>query len=117
MKEQDISLKQHYGNANPFRVPEGYFSDFNARIMQMLPTQESGPQLFGWHKYRLLLCTAATVCGLIFGVSVFLNHYQTCGRPGMAKTYEVKAHDQQVDEMMNYMMLDDDAIVSYMANY
>ena len=29
----------------------------------------------------------------------------------------MKAHDQQVEEMVDYMMLDDDDIVSYMANY
>ena len=110
-------LKQHYGNDNHFRVPEGYFSDFNTRIMQQLPDDKRTPQLLGWHKYRLMLCAAATVCGLIFGVSVFVSHYQTSDCQGMAKTYEVKAHDQQVDDMVNYMMLDDDDIVSYMANY
>ena len=74
--EKDILLKQRIGNANPFRVPDGYFKAFNTKMMDRLPERERGAVLLGWHKYRLLLCAAAIVCGLVFGVSVFLNHYE-----------------------------------------
>ncbi len=119
MKEMDtdIKLKQRYGNSNHFRVPAGYFEAFNARMMNLLPERETGPVLLGWHRYRLLLCAAASVCGLVFGVNVFLNHYEGKPSPRVAKTYEVVAHDRQVDEMADYLMLDADDMVSYMVNY
>lgn len=114
--EIDTMLKQQYGNGNHFRVPEGYFEAFNARMMQLLPERESGPMLLGWHRYRLLLCAAASVCGLVFGVNVFLNHYENTPSPHVAKVHEAVAHDKQVDEMADFLMLDSDDMLSYMVN-
>ena len=38
MREEDI-LKEKYGTENPFKVPEGYFEQFTANLMNQLPEQ------------------------------------------------------------------------------
>lgn len=42
MKE-DKDLLKKYGKKNPFTVPEGYFQNFNERLMEQLPEKKSSP--------------------------------------------------------------------------
>lgn len=42
MKE-DKDLLSKYGRKNPFTVPEGYFQDFNERLMEQLPEKKLCP--------------------------------------------------------------------------
>ena len=116
MMDNDIKLIQSLGKAYPFRVPEGYFKAFNERMMNVLPEREQGSTLLGWHRYRLLLCAVASVCGLIFGVYAFLHHYDQVPDVHVASSHDVKVHDKQMEEMADYMMLDDDDIVRYLAS-
>ncbi len=43
MNEEDIIKKMTEGKENPFRVPDGYFEGFTARLMSQLPAAEQAP--------------------------------------------------------------------------
>lgn len=115
MKEEKY-LKEVYGSASPFKVPEGYFDDFAARMMQQLPERQakvvemkSSPWL-KWRPYA----AAACFCAVIAGAGVFLMDR------GEEKPLPLAASavtESNVDEAADYVMFDKNDIYTYLADY
>lgn len=41
MKNEERYIRNKMGDANPFRVPDGYFDSFPSRIMEQLSEREA----------------------------------------------------------------------------
>lgn len=103
-EEQDIIKK--CGKKTPFTVPEGYFEEFNRRMMEQLPPQngetEEGVRITTWQRIKPLLYLAAMFVGMIVCVKVVLGeHASVSGNETMAATslYEnIIDYDQMSDE-------------------
>ena len=69
MDENEKWLRSHYGNDNPFTVPEGYFESLSDSIMSMLPEQQTHVVDMGnnsWkRKIAVALAVAASVAVII----------------------------------------------------
>lgn len=116
---EDILLEQKFGKQNPFRVPEGYFSDFEKKLLENIPVPVSAKKpLFRRLAPWLLgaVSTAAAVCGVVF----------FAGRPssddavisGNAAAMTMQAQDDTdyiIDEVSDYAMLDNSDLYSYVA--
>lgn len=103
-EEQDIIRK--CGKKPPFTVPEGYFEEFNRRMMEQLPPQngetEEEVRITTWQRIKPLLYLAAMFVGMIVCVKVVLGeHTSVSGNETMAATslYEnLIDYDQMSDE-------------------
>ena len=118
MKEENY-LKQAYGTETPFKVPEGYFDDFATRMMEMLPEQEAKvvemkPSV--WLRWRPYVA-AASICAVICGSALFYfgqqNTEQTTAHSGM----NTPATEISMEQAADYVMIDNDDIYNYLADY
>ncbi|MBP3774635.1 MAG: hypothetical protein ILA34_04720 [Bacteroidaceae bacterium] len=79
MKRLDLGW-QDARPKKPFRVPEGYFESFTARLMEKIPHAgiraewaQAYPHQSLFVRLRPMLYAAAVCCSLIFGVEMYLN--------------------------------------------
>lgn len=122
MKEENI-LKEKFGKANPFTVPEGYFDSFADKLMEQLPEPEARiiemHAESWWHKLPLRKIAAVAAVTAIVGSGTFLvirnevgshapmastvhQHYEKT--EGMSTSYG------SFDEMADYTMMDNQDI-------
>ncbi|SFF98371.1 hypothetical protein [Prevotella sp. KH2C16] len=114
-KEEQI-LKQDFGNKAPFRVPEGYFEDFAERMMAQLPAQETKVVSMRpwWHRYRASMFAAACVCAVVFSIGVYLGSSDS--RQASLASAPVESVDNTMDEMADYVMMDNEAIYASLSD-
>ena len=136
MDENEKWLRSHYGNDNPFTVPEGYFESLSDSIMSMLPEQQTHVVDMGnnsWkRKIAVALAVAASVA-VIISVSLTVGYRHDTAK--LADNIKVgfsepradgssnAISEQQsaysdytvVDEMANYAMLDNVDMYAYVA--
>ena len=104
LKEEKI-LKDKFGTANHFTVPEGYFDSFAEKLMESLPAPE--PQ-------------AASVVAVVGFGSLFFTHQQASQQPEMAHVNlveRVSSNDENrsFDVMADYAMIDNQDIYASLA--
>ena len=124
MDENEKWLRSHYGNDNPFTVPEGYFESLSDSIMSMLPEQQTHVVDMGNNSWKRKIAVALAVAA---SVAVIISGSLTVGyRHDAAKLADGSSNaisEQQsaysdytvVDEMANYAMLDNVDMYAYVA--
>jgi hypothetical protein len=113
MMNEELYIKSRMGDKNPFRVPEGYFDNFTAGMMQMLPEQEA-PKKSLIVRLRPLMYAAACLLVAIFTVAVYFSEPDT-SRQNVASVVE-PADTYDVDEAADYMMADNNDIYALLAS-
>lgn len=61
---------------SPFKVPENYFENFNAQIMEQLPTKVVPTKVSIRRRLLPWVAAAAVVCGVIFTIGLGDNKTQ-----------------------------------------
>ena len=118
MNREEKYLRQRFGSETPFRVPEGYFSDFSAKMMEQLPetTARTIPMPTSrWHKWRPYVA-AASVCAVIFGAGLFYSNHFAEPAPSYTAA-KATAVESTIDQAADYVMIDNEDIYSYLADY
>ncbi len=117
MKEDSI-LEQKFGRERPFKVPEGYFSQFEKQLLDNLPEQKSARKVSISRYWKRIVSVAACVAVVIVsGVLYFNNAQEKMQSPvsaisDMYKSSSVYA-DYVIDEFSDYAMLDNEDFYSY----
>ena len=123
MKEEDF-IRKRCGNRDPFKVPEGYFEQFTAGLMDRLPEREEPPGLSVPRTRRLWprmarYGVAAALCGAMlwgtFCLKTSRTHRQTAALP--AQTAEVPAgnlEETYINDMLDYAMVSNQEIALYL---
>lgn len=120
MKEEN-KLKLKYGTRNPYRVPDNYFEQFTSRIMEQLPEHQIGEnevrEPSRWQRLRPFLYMAAMFCLLLTGgkwLQFYTEHQQA------TETAEQTAQSTEeynyMDDMINYAMIDEELVYSYLTD-
>ena len=112
MMNEELYIKSRMGDKNPFRVPEGYFDNFTAEMMQMLPEQEA-PKKSLIVRLRPLLYAAACLLVAIFTVAVYFSE-PDASRQSVASVAEPA--DTYVDDAADYLMADNMDIYACLAS-
>ncbi|MDU1889241.1 MAG: hypothetical protein E6767_01005 [Dysgonomonas sp.] len=92
---------------SPFRVPENYFEDFSAQIMNKLPEKEEKKARIVplWRKVLPWTGVAAVAFGIFFSVGVFNKTpekpIELVGTTGIASTDEEDYYLFLQDEVIN----------------
>ena len=104
MTVEEKHLKEIVGKRNAFRVPDGYFEQLTAEVMQRLPEQQKArtTTLRPW-----LYAAACTVAAVLMGVTYYW--YQDSADDMMAdgNYYEEVADYAMIDNIDIYACLED----------
>lgn len=118
-------IRQKMAGRQPFSVPEGYFDDFQTRIMSSLPEAAPHSEAVGQETdaarklrrspLRLWWAAAACLVVMVAATSLYFNHgaQQSTYEP---QTAEV-ASDQFIDDMADYAMVDNTDIYACLEDY
>mgnify|MGYP006988864276 CR=1 FL=1 len=116
MNKEEQILKRRFGNKNHFTVPEGYFQQFNTRLMGQLPEREARViSVSPWKRLRPTLLAAACISGILLSAGIYRHAtVQEQKADLMAQTEGQNYYD--IDEAADYLMLDNDDIYAMLTN-
>ncbi len=119
MRKTDEILDRPYRDNGAYRVPEGYFSTLNKRIIDALP--EDKPQRKGIRitflprmKYAAAACISVAIMGA-GALALHLNNPGNKAEPAMAKAQQEEITEEYVKEFMDYAMVDNNDVYLYLA--
>ena len=117
MKEEDI-LRKRFEGKEPFKVPEHFFENFTAELMDKLPEQEEKPELkiTPWTRIKPWIYMAAMFTGLLFTVRLFVGapHQGKTDTPIMASVDDVS--DEEMNDIVSRTFMDDYSIYEYLTD-
>lgn len=104
MIEEEKHLRETVGTRNAFRVPEGYFEQFTAQVMEQLPEQQKArtTMLRPW-----LYAAACTVVAMVMGVTYYWHQNTTDDMMADSNYYEEVADYAMIDNIDIYACLAD----------
>lgn len=123
MENEEKYIREKMGDKSPFRVPEGYFDQLASRVMSQLPEQEQGRRSEQKPRrqarmvpLRSWLYAAACVIAIVVLTLTFYFHQRVAeplDQPMAAVSAPVD--DQYIDDVADYVMLDNTEIYAYLA--
>ena len=113
MMNEEQYIKSRMSGKNPFKVPEGYFDSLATKVMQQLPEQPKRGLVV---ILRPWLYAAACVAAILLTATVYFftpDHAQQ-----MATNNTIVATtDSYVDEVVDYVMADNNTIYACLNDY
>ena len=111
MKKKENILEQ-VGRNTGYKVPEGYFEQFAARMTEQLPERDlPKPEVVTtWHKLRPYLYMAAMFAGIWLMLQVFVA-------PVVEADKELTAAIEQEEDIEEYMLYSMDAYTIFETLY
>ena len=118
MTNEEEYLRSRMGTKNPFTVPEGYFEQLTAQVMDRLPEKKPA-KVAVMKRLRPWLYAAACVCVGVFVAAVAFNQQteDLQGQQQMANMGQENVNyysDSYIDEAADYAMIDSQEIYSYL---
>ncbi len=119
MTSEEKYLESRIGKKNSFRVPEGYFENLTAQVIQHLPEQagakvvEMRPTIF--EKLRPVLYVAACLAIAVFSLAIYLDRVEDVSEQQVVVENTVSG-DQYFEEVADYAMIDNYEIYACLTN-
>ena len=118
MMNEEEYHRSRMGTKNPFTVPEGYFEQLTAQVMDRLPEKKPA-KVAVMKRLRPWLYAAACVCVGVFVAAVAFNQQteDLQGQQQMANMGQENVNyysDSYIDEAADYAMIDSQEIYSYL---
>ena len=117
---EEMYIQEKVGKRNPFRVPEGYFDNLTAQVMQNLPEQ---PQRRAKSIFmRPVFYAAASVCALLIAGAAWMWKSKTdmssvtSAQAKVENRLQQSENEEYMDEAADDMMLDNHEIYAYWAS-
>ncbi|UOK41901.1 MULTISPECIES: hypothetical protein [Flavobacterium] len=108
-----------------FKIPENYFEDFEARLMNQLPQQEV-KVISLWQRKSVWISSVAAVALVVFGLTFYFNfnsksslddttieNYLASTVTSYDLMHELDQHD--INELEKSIALNDDSVESYLS--
>ena len=112
-------LKGIIGKENPFKVPDGYFEDFQQRLMSSLPersfAQKKPVRIPIWKNTRAWVSAAAVFAGVIIMVAA-LHRADNLRDAAYASTDDGIFTEEEMSEYLATSVFDDYTLYSYLTN-
>ena len=116
MKSENSKILEKLGKNPGYKVPDNYFDDFNAKLMESLPevkiTEEEKPTL--WVRVRPFIYMAAMFAGvwLMMNISSLTKSGAT-GDQRVAKIKEGVVVEKNAEDFLDYEGINDYEIMTY----
>lgn len=107
MMNEEQYIKSKLGGKNPFRVPDGYFDNLTASVMQQLP---ESPRQSLVVRMRPWLYAAACFVAVLFTAAVYLYSPDDAANRPVATNTNVAVSDSYIDEAADFVMADNNDI-------
>lgn len=121
MKEEDEILRK-FGAGNSFTVPDGYFDNLTAEVMNKLPEKETKLQVqrqnLVWQRVRPWLYMAAVFSGLLIGIR-FMVINATKSEKATVATVDLTSEDvpdEYIEAAIDHSMMDDYSLYKYLTD-
>ena len=116
MKEEDKILRKE-GLDNTFKVPENYFEQLTAEVMDKLPEKEfvAEPEVSRWARFKPLLYMAAMFIGAALIIKVASTEFTPTLSAVEGDGLEVVS-DQYISEAVNGSMMDEYSLYVYLSD-
>jgi hypothetical protein len=117
MKKEESKILDKLGKDAGFKVPDNYFNDFNARLMESLPevkiTEEEKPTM--WVRVRPFVYMAAMFAGVWLMMNIFTigSKSTATGEQRAAQISAGVANEKNAEELINYGSVSDYDIMTY----
>ena len=118
---EEMYIQEKVGKRNPFRVPEGYFDNLTAQVMQNLPEQPKRRAKSVFMR-PVFYAAAASVCALLiagaawmWGPSAEASSPTAVQAQATTQPQQQDASGEYMEEAADYMMLDNHEIYAYLA--
>ena len=116
MKTENSKILEQLGKNPGFKVPETYFNDFNAKLVESLPeikiTEEEKPTL--WVRVRPFIYMAAMFAGVWLMMNIFSQGKSSAtGEQRAANISAGVAVEKNADDLMDYGAVSDYDIMTY----
>ena len=122
MRNEEDYIRNKVGKENPYRVPQGYFENFTSQMMDRLPDCDARDVLLvssRKRRIRLLWYAAATTCVAIFSLTAYFanidDHKDMISDDVMAVSHANVSSITYEDEVLDYAMLDNTDIYTYLS--
>ena len=119
MQKEDIKIRNQFGAENHFQVPEGYFDNLAASVMQHIPDDQAKiikMQTPAWRRHIVAIsATAASVAAAVCLVFVLESNPAHSPSHLAAQHTTMQQDNSNIDAMVNYTMLDNDDMYAYMS--
>lgn len=116
MMNEELYIKSRMGQGNPFRVPDGYFDNFAAEMMQKLPelpAEEKQPKRGLLVRMRPWMYAAACMVVALFTATLyFVNDNPRQEAPAAVAATQ----DTYVEDVADYVMADNLDIYNLLAS-
>jgi len=101
MDKEDYIFKHQMGRENPFRVPEGYFEEFNKKIGKIIthPRHPSLTERLRQHRY--VAAAAAAVLILVAGAFFVEDYFHT------PQSEQQRAKVADYNDSINQILIDE----------
>ena len=117
MMNEEVYLNERMGKKNPFTVPEGYFEQLKAQVMDRLP-EKKPTKVAVMKRLRPWLYAAACTCVGVFIAAIAFNR-QAEEMPGQQQTANNAQEnyyysDSYIQQAADYAMIETEEIYSYL---
>ncbi|MCD8296759.1 MAG: hypothetical protein LUC88_04215 [Prevotella sp.] len=114
----DLFLEQKFGRTLPFKVPDGYFLQFEKQLLDNLPEKNVARKVSISKYWRLIASVAACVAVLVVSSVAFFNrnvHHDIHNHASAVSDFVSSSayEDYVIDEYADYALLDNDDFYSY----
>lgn len=120
MKNEERYIRNKMGDANPFRVPDGYFDSFPSRIMEQLSEREAVeiPMRRSFvSRFRAVMYAAACILLAVFGTVVYVNESGLRSEDNSSDVVASSSTGSYTyeEEFADYVMMDNTDIYAYLS--
>ncbi|MBR1394075.1 MAG: hypothetical protein IJ559_00250 [Prevotella sp.] len=112
MINEEQYIKSKVGGTNPFRVPDGYFDNLTAQVMQQLPERHRQSLVV---RLRPWFYAAACFLAVLFTAAVYFYSPDTSSRQ-VATNSNVTVSESYIDEAADFVMADNNDIYACLAS-
>ncbi len=119
--KDDFFLEQKFGRELPFKVPEGYFNQFEEQLLDSLLEHKVERKISISRYWRRIVSVAACVVAIVVSCAIYFNknvHDDLRGHASVVSDYTSSSiySDYVIDEYSDYAMLDNEDFYSYVVD-
>lgn len=118
MKEENKILSK-VGTKNPFKVPDGYFTDFTQELMSKLPEKEmqfATQEVTLWQRVKPWIYMTAMFCGIMLSVRIFVDKPNKDEFPTISQSMIDSLSDEEWQIIIERSMIDEYTLYQFLTD-